>query len=830
MLRIKRICDVVGSIACIIILSPLLLLIGIVTKLTIRGSVIFTQTRLGYLQNDFEILKFRTIAEKNAQNATEENEETDERIPPFSRFLRRTKLDELPQLFNVLKGDMSFVGPRPYIKEDSTGLNPERYLMKPGITGLGQVNGNRELDWEERTAYDIDYIRHYSLWLDIRILLKTVLVIVLGENKLLKGHEPMSWNRFHWYLADIKPLTIHEGDSLWRKKLTSGRIQSRYRGTDTDIVLEAKRGYGKVTDCGNDRFRCIYTKIPAECDFRFETEVTVVSFLHEPGPNHRESFGIFIRDTMDPDPSTGEYYSNMAALGGYYGRYNFFGRTGISPDSIEDVKNFFLYPKAGESEGVFSHNPLHYRICPERPIRIHLVMHKVGPKVTVLMTDSEGNDLLAPSHNGGDNEIVKDGSVLYSKDGYSVSLPDAFSRRNPSWVYLGYEVADGSKLLVHKDSVKITLTKTNKITAGTKDSSQNNAIGKEASHRSKKAEIPEVVLAADGNRNFAKNAKGRIWIVTPDGTSEGTGAEDSPMALQTAIEHCRPGDTVLVKAGKYLLDSSVCIERSTPDCGECRRTLQGVIGQTIFDFQEASNALILRGDNWVVDGICVTRGHGIKIEGNHNIVRNCRAYRNKKTGIIIRHPDISSSKDEWPSGNLIEYCVSYENCDVAECNADGFACKVAAGAENCFRYCVAWLNTDDGFDLFSKNRTIGSVSLEHCQSYFNGYRIGENGRLIARSGNGNGFKLGGGGLAVKHDLTDCTAIGNKAYGFTSNSNPIMRLNRCVAYQNGHLNCHYYYYAVDKVRPEKSIQDCSFEDVTGFNAEELLKQLREQYTR
>ena len=822
MIRIKRVCDVIGSIVCIIILSPLMLLIAVATKLTVHGSVIFTQKRVGYLQKEFEIFKFRTMAEGSAQSVNGGDDETGAGISGIGCFLRKTKLDELPQLFNVLMGDMSFVGPRPYIRAESEGLNPERYLVRPGLTGLGQVNGNRELDWEERTAYDVEYVRRCSLRLDMEILLKTVLVIILGEQAFLKDHKPLTWNHFHWYLADIKPLTVHDADSPRRKK----PARNRYRGADNDIALEAETGHGKVTDCGNDRFRCIYTRIPADRDFHFEAEVTVTSFLHEPGPNHRESFGIFARDTMDPDPYTGEYYSNMAAVGGYYGRFNFFGRDGVRPDDIENVRNFFLYPMLGESRNLPESDRLHYMIGPDRQIRMRLSLKKDGGRITARMTDTDGGDLLSPSVNGGIGETAGGGRVLCGEDGYSVMLPGAFSSRDKAWIYIGFEAADGSRLSVHKDTVRIALTKA--AEAVFPDETPASGADPKKDDRRRDAAAPPAADAPAPVRH--DDSTGMTWVVTADGAPDGAGTELSPMNLRTAVRRCLPGDTVLVKAGRYLLDSSVCIERADPGRGGRMRTLRGEIGHTVFDFQGTASALIVRGDNWVIDGVGVTRGYGIKIEGNHNVIRNCRAYRNLETGILIRHPDISSPVEEWPAGNVVEDCVSFENRDLSECNADGFACKVAAGQGNCFRNCVSWLNADDGFDLFTKNRAIGAVSIERCQSYMNGYRIDENGTLAEGAGNGNGFKLGGSGLAVRHVVKDCTAAGNKCDGFTSNSNPIMVLERCTAYQNAHKNCFYYFYAAVKARPEKIIRDCSFAGGTEFAAKELLEQLRDRYER
>ena len=174
----KRILDVVFSLLAIVALVPFWLFIVVAIKLTLPGSVLFRQIRIGKDEKPFEILKFRTLCGRGQALSSE-----------FGSFLRRTKLDETPQLFNILAGQMSFVGPRPYIPEESVGLQKERYSVRPGLTGLAQVNGNTFLTWKERTAYDVEYVRNQSLLLDFQILLRTVRVIVKGEKACLKHYK-----------------------------------------------------------------------------------------------------------------------------------------------------------------------------------------------------------------------------------------------------------------------------------------------------------------------------------------------------------------------------------------------------------------------------------------------------------------------------------------------------------------------------------------------------------------------------------------------------------------------------------------------------------------
>ena len=153
-------------------------------KACVHGNVLFRQTRIGYHETKFQILKFRTMHEGK------ETTSLHNRMPSCGRILRRLRLDELPQLINIVKGEMSFVGPRPYIEDESKRLPPKRYRMRPGLTGLAQVNGNTALSWEERTAYDLYYIENYTLWMDICILFRTIKVIILGEKACVRHIKP----------------------------------------------------------------------------------------------------------------------------------------------------------------------------------------------------------------------------------------------------------------------------------------------------------------------------------------------------------------------------------------------------------------------------------------------------------------------------------------------------------------------------------------------------------------------------------------------------------------------------------------------------------------
>jgi exopolysaccharide biosynthesis polyprenyl glycosylphosphotransferase len=187
---IKRIFDILISILGIIILVPFFLLIALFIKLTSRGPIFYLQERIGMDGNEFDIIKFRSMiinAEKETGPTWAKKDDT--RVTLLGKFIRRTSLDELPQLINVVRGDMSLVGPRPerphFVQEfrDNIPKYLERHRVRSGITGWAQVNGLRgQSPIEERTKYDIYYIENWSLWFDIKIIILTFIAIFKGEN------------------------------------------------------------------------------------------------------------------------------------------------------------------------------------------------------------------------------------------------------------------------------------------------------------------------------------------------------------------------------------------------------------------------------------------------------------------------------------------------------------------------------------------------------------------------------------------------------------------------------------------------------------------------
>ena len=191
---VKRISDIVFSVLGLLVLSPLFLLIAILVRCTSKGPVIFRQERLGRDAKVFRICKFRTMAENSEHTGSGVySDRYDSRVTKVGRFLRATSLDELPQLWNILRGDMSFIGPRPpltyhpwpidrYSKEQL-----RMFRVRPGITGWAQVHGRRELEWHERLRLNVWYADHVSFALDLKIVFLTVGVMLSGKGNENKG-------------------------------------------------------------------------------------------------------------------------------------------------------------------------------------------------------------------------------------------------------------------------------------------------------------------------------------------------------------------------------------------------------------------------------------------------------------------------------------------------------------------------------------------------------------------------------------------------------------------------------------------------------------------
>ncbi len=185
---IKRILDFFLSLCAIIALSPLLLLLTIVGAIKMKGNPFFTQLRPGKDEKIFRLIKFRTMTCETDDDGNPLPDE--QRLVPYGRFLRSTSLDELPELFNILKGDMAIVGPRPLLVRDMVFMTPEqrkRHTVRQGLTGLAQVSGRNAMTWEDKLNYDLRYVRNVSFMVDFFIVLKTIYKVLKREGITEEG-------------------------------------------------------------------------------------------------------------------------------------------------------------------------------------------------------------------------------------------------------------------------------------------------------------------------------------------------------------------------------------------------------------------------------------------------------------------------------------------------------------------------------------------------------------------------------------------------------------------------------------------------------------------
>ncbi|MCP3054932.1 sugar transferase [Aurantimonas marianensis] len=188
----KRLFDILVSALALVLLSPVLALVALLVRLKLGAPVLFRQVRPGLGGEPFEMVKFRTMLDAVGPDGRPLPDA--ERLTPFGRFLRAASLDELPELWNVLKGEMSLVGPRPLLMAYLPLYSPEqarRHEVRPGITGWAQVNGRNALSWEQKFEYDVWYVDHRSLLLDLRILWMTVLKVFGGSGVSAPGEATM---------------------------------------------------------------------------------------------------------------------------------------------------------------------------------------------------------------------------------------------------------------------------------------------------------------------------------------------------------------------------------------------------------------------------------------------------------------------------------------------------------------------------------------------------------------------------------------------------------------------------------------------------------------
>ncbi|HIT43515.1 TPA: hypothetical protein IAA91_01565 [Candidatus Avacholeplasma faecigallinarum] len=297
-----------------------------------------------------------------------------------------------------------------------------------------------------------------------------------------------------------------------------------------------------------------------------------------------------------------------------------------------------------------------------------------------------------------------------------------------------------------------------------------------------------------------------ILYVSPDGDAEAKGSSNDPLMFSVAVAQAKPGMTILMEGGTYSYSARLQIMNSgSPN--KYITVMPKNDEDVIFDFSDMifdsnNRGIQIYGDFWHFKEISVTGAgdNGLYVAGSYNIIENCLFYNNRDTGLQLGRAYSSDvSINTWPSFNLIKNCTSFANYDAETLgeNADGFACKLTAGYGNVFDGCIAFRNSDDGWDLYAKEDSgnIGTVVLYNCVSFENGYlpyqielTNDEDGSKYMSyntiNGDGIGFKLGGSVMEGDVILNNCMAFNNKLHGFGDNSNPgVIDINNCTAFNN-----------------------------------------------
>jgi lipopolysaccharide/colanic/teichoic acid biosynthesis glycosyltransferase len=201
---IKRILDIIISLAVILVLSPVYLITALLVRVKLGSPVLFSQLRPGYHEKIFRMYKFRSMTDERDENGKLLPDEV--RLTPFGAKLRSTSLDELPEMFNILKGDMSIVGPRPQLVRDIVFMTEEqrhRADVRPGLTGLAQINGRNAISWKKKLEYDLEYIRNESFLYDLKIFFGTFAAVFRHDDINMEG-EATALDMGDWLLKEGK--------------------------------------------------------------------------------------------------------------------------------------------------------------------------------------------------------------------------------------------------------------------------------------------------------------------------------------------------------------------------------------------------------------------------------------------------------------------------------------------------------------------------------------------------------------------------------------------------------------------------------------------------
>lgn len=604
-----------------------------------------------------------------------------------------------------------------------------------------------------------------------------------------------------------------------------------------DGKIDKKGGKLNASD-PYDGITYYYTKVDPNKE-NFEISGTFTIDYLNPTPDGQEGFAIIVRDSVGTNGvNSSAFYTNSASF--IASKVQYTNEDGATK-SIKDGIGYRFYtgvtsttdtPKTGQVTAVSGAFDTKLQIEQGGSYTFTVKMDNTGYRV--IYKDAAGNENIQTLY--GKDELLKiDKDNVYvgfaAARGCNVTVKDIkFTTSNPATdapdegkpvekVASNYKIASASTSGSKTYNLVFSANADGKVTIKKGGST----VVKETAVKAGEDLVTEVKLSSGENKfkaEFTPNADykpgdnkemdsyekaaiektvtcktygnpGEKIIVSPEGTSEGKGTEDSPLDIKTALAYVQAGQQIICKPGTYKLTEGIKVEEGINGTAEQRIYL---ISETddkrnsaVFDFSGEGKGFAFWGDYWYVKGISVTNTadgqKGIQVAGDNNVFELIKTYKNGNTGLQISGQSTDPAS-KWPKNNLILNCTSFENSDAAMEDADGFAAKLTTGEGNVFYGCIAYNNADDGWDCFAKTATgpIGAVTVINSIAYKNGYLA--NGK---EAGNGNGFKMGGSALSGHHVVKNSFAYDNKAKGIDSNSCPDIEVYDCTSYNNGSYN-------------------------------------------
>ena len=535
-------------------------------------------------------------------------------------------------------------------------------------------------------------------------------------------------------------------------------------------VLEVTSESGKFADSEDAFLYCYFTIDPKKENFRLSARFEVLETGET--PTQQTGYGILAADTVYSDGEGLGRHRNHLLLGRFRtddGRNHGYGLRAVGG---------YTDPKASEFTPVRKLDPSRVFQCKEKEDRI-----SAGDACTFCLHKTD---------KGFEARMRKD------EIEETISFPgcDFLLHQDQETISVGFAL--GGNLRIRISNIQVQVSK------GKVSSTPENTIG---------CFLPDYPFLRnvfqDGLSDKAETIRNRTVFVSPEGKESGKGSEADPLDIMTALQMAGGGSEIVLLDGVYHLSQALYLASGSGGTYQKRMQVHALHPRQVVldgsDIKDKVPLMVIRGHYWIFEGIVFENAplSGLMVCGSGNIIRNCEARCNGDTGILIcAYP--GDNRDHWPSYNRIEDCDSFDNCDAYLCNADGFGAKLSVGKGNEFYRCIAHHNIDDGFDLYNKS-IIGPtepVLLEKCIAYENGRTMNDVHVRKSHSG-GTGFKLGGEYQPSAHEVWDCVAFLNNEYGFSSNSNPFVRLHYCTSFGNRrrHKNDNYcLYYGLDDMKP------------------------------